>query len=390
MASQKLTDATCRKLKCPAGRRSKIYFDSEVTGLGLRVTAAGARSFTLTYRNRVGRDRCITIDELDDLTVGEARAHAKKLKAKVALGQDPQGELDADRKAPTVKYLCERFLEEHGPKLRPSTRVNVEAFIKNDILPGLGSTTKVADVEPADIDRLHRKITKRAPYVANRVVSHLSKMFSLAMRWRMRTDNPAKGVERNPEVKRTRYLTGKETARLNAALDELEDQRVADLVRILMLTGARRGEVLSMQWAHVDLEEETWTKPGHTTKQKTEHRVPLSEAALEIIARQPKDALFVFPGATGQRKGLRKTWARVTKRAGLEGLRLHDLRHSFASNLASSGLSLPVIGRLLGHTQPATTARYAHLLDEPLRAGVELAAAAVRTARSTKVEKLRP
>ena len=207
-------------------------------------------------------------------------------------------------------------------------------------------------------------------------------MFSLAIRWHMRTDNPVKGVERNQEVKRRAPPDGRgDRAPECCTRRRSRTRRVADLVRVLLLTGARRGEVLGMQWNQIDLEAGTWTKPGATTKQKTEHRVPLSADALEIIARQPKVALYVFPGATGQRKGLRKTWARVVKNAELEGLRIHDLRHSFASNLVSGGLTLPVVGALIGHSNQATTARYGYLLDEPLRAAVELAAAAIRAPR---------
>ena len=220
-------------------------------------------------------------------------------------------------------------------------------------------------------------LSKRGPTHANRTLAVLSRMFSLAVRWGMREDNPCEGVERNQERKRTRYLTGAEMTRLSGALAALPDQGAANAVRLLLLTGARRGELLAAKWTDIDLDSEQpkWTKPGATTKQKTEHRVPLSSPAGRLLVemRAVAESEWLFPAllGDGHRGHINAAWETLRKAAKLPDVRLHDLRHSFASIAASSGLSLPVIGALLGHTTPVTTARYAHLFDDPLREATE-------------------
>jgi integrase len=185
-------------------------------------------------------------------------------------------------------------------------------------------------------------------------------------------DNPAKGIERNPEHKRERYLSGEELARLTAALAEHRDQQAANIIRVLLLTGARRVEVFNMRWADLELETGVWVKPSAHTKQKKAHRVPLSAPARQLLASIPQTSEYVFPGRySGRRIEIHGSWREMCVAAKLEGVRVHDLRHSYASILASAGLSLPIIGALLGHTQAQTTQRYAHLFDDVLRAATE-------------------
>jgi integrase len=253
----------------------------------------------------------------------------------------------------------------------------------------------VTDVSYGYVDKLHRQITKAgARYRANRVVALLSKMFALAVRWKMRADNPARGIERNQEERRTRYLSTNELGRLTKALAEHGDRQAADIVRLLLLTGSRRGEVQGARWDQLDLERGIWTKPGSTTKQKTEHRVPLSAPALQLLTtlrrEAGEDAVFVFPshGATGYRVEIERNWADICREAGITAARLHDLRHTYASLLVSAGLSLPIIGGLLGHSQPQTTARYAHLADDPLRAATERVGAIVTGKPSAEIVSL--
>jgi integrase len=206
----------------------------------------------------------------------------------------------------------------------------------------------------------------------------LSKMMALAIRWNWRSDNPCRGIERNQEQKRKRYLSSDELVRLTAALAGHGDQQAADIVRLLLLTGARKGELVGATWDQFDLENGIWTKPGATTKQATDHVVPLSAPARQLLAGLHKardDSGYLFRGRLGHRREIKDSWTGICKAAGIEGLRVHDLRHSFASSLAGAGFSLPIIGALLGHTQPATTARYAHLQDDPLRAATERAGA---------------
>lgn len=376
--SQKLTDTIVKNLPSPA-TGNRIEYDADVKGFGCRVTANGARSFVLNYRTRAGRERRYTIGSFPDWKVAAARAEAADLKKRIDRGEDPMGDVQALRAAPTVADLCERFEAEHLPKTRPATQRDYRAIINNDILPALRNH-KVADVTFSDVDALHRKITSRgATYLANRTIAVLSKMFSLAVRWQWRTDNPAKGIERNQEIKRHRYLSPDELGRLSEVLPKHDDQAAANIVRLLLLTGARSGEIRGMRWDQLDLEAGVWTKPGSTTKQKTEHRVPLSAPArqllVELRAEARDGAEYVFPGRgnDGHRSDIKNEWAAICKAAKLAEARIHDLRHTYASVLASAGMTLPVIGALLGHSQPQTTARYAHLFDDPLRAATERA-----------------
>jgi integrase len=197
-------------------------------------------------------------------------------------------------------------------------------------------------------------------------------------------------VQRNQEIKRKRYLSGDELARLTTALAEHHNREVADALRLILLTGARKSEVLSATWSQFDFGTGTWTKPGATTKQKTDHIIPLSAPARQLLAQireRSSSPKFVFPGPgpTGHRTNLKRDWGRE---AGIVGLRVHDLRHSFAAQLASAGVGLHVVGGLLGHTQPQTTSRYAHLFDDTLRAATERVGAVISNAASAEIAPL--
>ena len=396
--AEELTDALIKRLDKPA-TGNRITYDARVKGFGVRITAAGTRAFVLNYRTRSGRERRFTIGSFPDWKVAAARKEAVELKKRIDRGEDPLAVIEADRGAKTMADLCKRFEDDHLPRCRPATARDYRAMISGEILPAM-KNLKVAEVTFSDVDGLHRKITKRgAPYRANRVVAVLSKMFSMAVRWGWRPDNPAKGIERNQEEKRHRYLSPDEIKRLSAALVEQDDQQAADIVRLLLFTGARRGEVQAARWDQLDLKDGVWTKPGATTKQKTEHRVPLSAPARQLLVELRERAErtakkkgrevgeYVFPGRGGEayRVEIKDQWSALCKAAKINGARLHDLRHTYASLLASSGLSLPVIGALLGHSQPATTARYSHLMDEPLRAATERVGAIVTGQPSAEI-----
>ena len=385
MAERKrLTDAIVRRLPLPQ-QGKHITIDADVPGFGARVTANGARSFILRYTTRAGRERTFTIGGASVWRTTDARDKARELRREIEDGGDPLGDIEDERAAPTVVDLIERFRSEHLPKKRPRTASEYGYLLQLHIEPHFGQHTKVADVRFEDVDALHRKITKSgSPYADNRTIALLSKMFGLAIKWRMRETNPVKGIERNREYHRRRYLSGKELIRLTEALAKHPDKKAADAIRLLLLTGARRGEVLGMRWE--DVEDGTWSKPPSSTKQKEHHQVPLSAPALQLLSnirkRQRPRAPFVFPGdgATGHRVELKKNWALITKAASIEGLRIHDLRHSYASQLVSGGASLPLIGALLGHSNPITTSRYAHLFNDPLRKAAEQVGAVIAAA----------
>ncbi|THD58770.1 MAG: DUF4102 domain-containing protein [Bradyrhizobium sp.] len=375
-----LTDADVRKLQPPA-TGNKITYDGAPAGFGVRVTAAGTKSFIFNYRVKTsGQERRYTIGEFGSWSTSAARAEAKKLRSKVDGGGDPRGEVEEQREAPTMSELCDRFEREHLPKRRVTTQKQYARLIRLYIRPHFGKFAKVSDIKFADIDKLHGNVTKKSgPYNANRCVGVLSKMFSLAIKWEWRTTNPCRGIERNPEPPRKRYLSGEELMRLTMELTKQERQ-FADIIRLLLLTGARRGEVLGMRWSALDLTKGIWTKPAAETKQASLHVVPLSEPVVTLLkAIERGKSEFVFPSdsTTGHVVEISKAWWKLRESAGLSDLRIHDLRHSFASYLASSGASLPLIGALLGHSNPTTTARYAHLFMDPQRAAAEKVAAIV-------------
>ena len=391
MASERLTDQAVRVLVAPESGNRILYDGGRdcVRGFGLRVTANGAKSFVLNYYVH-GRERRYTIGSYPTWSVSQAREKAKALRRQIDEGKDPLGEREAARSAPTVAQLADRYLSEYAAK-KKRTASDDAAMIERRIKPALGAR-KVASVTFSDISRLHRSIA--APYSANRHLSLLTTMFGLAVRWKLIDKNPCSGVEKNPEQARARYLSPAEIARLFAALDKYPDAAPANAIRLLALTGSRLGEMLRATWTEfpdLDADAAIWIKPSTNTKQAREHRVPISEQARLLLvdmraaaeaeakakSRLPSRFVFPAPAGPGPRKEIDDHWHKIRRAAGLEDVRLHDLRHSFASILVTAALSLPIIGAMLGHSKPATTARYAHLADTPLRAAAEVVAKVV-------------
>jgi integrase len=403
-AVSRLTDRSIRALPVPVAS-AVIKYDADLPGFGIRTTAKGVRSFVLNYVVN-GRERRMTIGRFPTWSATAAREEARELRRKIDAKIDPLEEqaaqarvAEAARVAPTMRDLFDRYAAEHLPRKAARSAADDRSVWQQLILPRLGSM-KVDAVKPSDIDALHAEVSLTRPVRANRMVEIVRKAFNLAIRWSWRSDNPANGVHRNREEKRARYLSAAEILSLSRALGAHPERTSANAIRLLMLTGARRGEVLGARWDMFDLNTGVWIKPSAHTKQRREHRVPLSAAAIELLKEFKPNAAtpYVFPSPNGRPlTDIKRAWLAVCRKAALaervpkktrdgkvvygkDGApvmawhataRLHDLRHTYASLLASEGLSLPIIGALLGHTQPQTTARYAHLLDDPLRAATE-------------------
>jgi integrase len=352
-------------------------WDSEIKGFGVRCRGA-SKVYLVRYRVGSGRGapiRTVTIGRHGSpWTPQTARAEAKRILGMVAAGADPGGQKAADKTAPTVSDLAVRFLEEHAEaKRKPSTAAEYRRLI-GLLLPALGKR-KVQSVSRADIAKIHYGL-RSTPYQANRLLAVLSKMFALAEVWGWRPDgsNPCRGIEKYKEAKRERMLSANELSRLGDALaDWRGSPHVSAAVRLLVLTGARLNEVLTMRWAWVDLKRAEVRLPDSKTGAKTLH---LPAAAVTVLSGLPRieGNPFVIVGERAGRHlvNLQKPWRRIRAKADLPDLRLHDLRHAFASVAASSGLGLPIIGKLLGHSQPGTTARYAHLASDPVKAAAEM------------------
>jgi integrase len=403
----KLTQKAVQTLTAPSvGNR--ISYDDEIPGFGARITSNGVVSFVLEYRIN-GRHRRYTIGRFSDLTVLAARERAIQLRGKILDGIDPlQQRIDAHSE-PMMDDLAKDFLERYAKAHKRASSIrNDRQMLDSIILPKIGSI-RVRAVTRRDVETLHHGL-KETPYRANRVLSLLSKMFTLAMEWGWRPDNVAKGIPRYPEDRRETWLTSEQVEALLEALDSYADQSAANAIRLLILTGAREGEVLSATWDQFDLKRGIWTKPSHHTKQKKIEHTPLSKTAVQLLQRMNPSRTYaaLFPAGhphrtkepaephrsadraalrheKGPRVTIRRPWVQVCKAAGLATaeqipgkrkkfltiwkptIRIHDLRHTFASHLVSSGESLHIVGKLLGHTLPQTTARYAHLADRALR-----------------------
>jgi integrase len=374
--------------------RNVIVRDDKVIGFGLRVTTAGAKSFVLSY-TIARRERRITIGSWPDWSVTAAREKACDLKRCVDNGEDPLAERVEAREAPTVRDMIDRYIAEHVPALSERNGKDQTSMLRKLVEPEWGAR-KTAEITEGDVSKLLAKIAagrarphkaapkhkrkkplakgRPTPIRANRVGEVLRKMFNLAVKpWGMRTDNPAASFHRNTENEREVFLTPAQIETLASVIDAHENQRAADVVRFILLTGARKSEARTARFDQFNLDLAIWTKRATSTKQKKMHRVPLSRAAVTFVrnrsAAVPNGCEWLFPGdVKGQPiEDIRRFWADVQKKAELSGVRVHDLRHTFASLLISGGASLPMVGKLLGHTQAKTTQRYAHLMDDPVR-----------------------
>jgi len=395
--------------------RGALLWDAEVKGFGLRVMPSGTRTYLLKYRAGA-RQRWFTIGQHGSPWTAEmARGRAKELLGQVVAGADPAAEHTRARLMPTVAALAERFLAEHvAIKAKPRTAFEYRRIVERFIIPELGRM-RVSDVTAEDIGRLHHSL-RATPRQANITVNVTRKMFKLAEGWGTRPagSNPCVHVERFRENKRERFLSSAEIARLGEVLAqceagwtteateawrrrcraealaagqteaaaasfaaarlpkrlEPEHPSVVTALRVLLLTGARMSEVLGLTWAMVDVGELVLRLPDSKTGAKV---IPLAPAAAQVIesqrARREEGNPHVFPGGvTGKRwADLEKPWQRIRALAGLSDVRIHDLRHNFASHGAMAGMSLAVLGKVLGHRSSATTARYAHFAADPVR-----------------------
>jgi integrase len=399
MPRANITKRTIDSLKVARGE----YFawDSKLIGFGVRVQPSGAKSYVLKYRAGTGRGaltRRVTLGAVGKLTPGEARAVAKRALGAIAHGADPAADKAAERRGATLSELADVFLDQHvEPKLKARTCQLYSDVLRRLVLPELGSRRAEA-ISVNDIARVHAKL-KRTPYQANRMLVVVGSLYSFAGKRHLtpRDMNPTRGIEKYPERGRERFLTTDELQRLGEALREAEtegiqwepdpDKKVKHApkaenrrtifsphataaIRLLLFTGARLREILGLRWEWVDLERGLLLLPDSKTGRKA---VVLNAPAIAVLSLLPRVGIYVIAGDNAEkpRADLNKPWRAVSEQAGLIGVRLHDLRHSHASVGAGAGLGLPIIGKLLGHTQASTTARYAHLDNDPLRRASE-------------------
>jgi integrase len=407
--TKRLIDATR-----PAEREFFVW-DTALAGFGLRVQPSGAMSYVVKYRAGFGRaapTRRLTIAKTGTLTPDEARKQARKVLGTVANGADPAAQRAAEKRASTLAEVAEQFLARHvKAKRAESTAESYRDLLERLALPVLGRH-KAEKVTTAEIQHLHSRLANR-PHLANRLLRVLSSLFTYAGKAHLVPVgfNPCRGIEKFPEEGRERYLNAEELARLGEALREAETvglpyavdetkpktkhapkeenrrtmmgPHAVAAIRLLIFTGARLREILHLKWDEVDFQRGLLFLPKSKTGKKT---IVLNAPALSVLSGLPRTGVYVIAGASAGEKDerpradLKKPWQALSHRAGLEGVRIHDLRHTHASVGAGAGLGLPIIGKLLGHTQATTTARYAHLDSDPLRKASNFIASELATA----------
>ncbi len=359
----------------PSDGTETILWDIDLAGFGCRVRPGGAKTYFVSYR--AGRGRAAPMRKL---TIGRhgnpwtpemAREEARRILADVAHGADPAAERDAAKKAETLADLAARFMAEHvSAKRKSRTGAEYARLLDKLILPALGPV-KLADVTRAAVSRLHYAL-RGTPYQANRVLALLSKMMNLAEAWGLRPNgsNPCAHVERYAEHHRERLLSAEELARLGDAIRAYRGSPfVPAAIRLLLFTGARLNEILGLQWDWIDYQRGEARLPDSKTGRKTLHLPAPALAVLSDLPRLEGNPFVIAGQVKGARLvNLETPWRAIRAAAGLPDARLHDLRHAFASIGAAAGDSLLVLGKVLGHTQAATTQRYAHLASDPVKA----------------------
>jgi integrase len=373
----KITQASIKGLKYsgnPKSKSAQLVWDDDVRGLGIRIYPSERKTFVVSYRNSIRQKRWITLGNFGTLTLQEARKRAKKILVQAGDGLDPAKEREEQRKAETMAQLCADYIERHA-KVHKKTWEKDQAKLKKYVLPAW-KNERVDSITRAHIAELHSKIGRRAPYAANRLLEVLKKMFNLAVIWGYIPEasiNPATKIQRFKEKKRDRWVTHEEMPKLLKSIDEEGNIYVRSVFWLYLLTGARKSELLNAKWDDINFERKELriaeTKAGRI------HYVPLSSPAMEIIEALPrlKDNPFLLPGNKpgSSLVNMDKPWGRVRKRAGIEDVRLHDLRRTVGSWMAESGVSLLVIGKTLDHSNPVTTQIYARLSQDPVREALE-------------------
>ena len=407
-AGIKLTKITVDAAKPTMSRY--VIWDNAIPGFGIRVAPSGVKTLILRYRPKGSQapKRFLTLGRFGTTTVDEARSRATKILGLVADGQDPAAKLNEGLRALTVKECANLFLSQHVlPKRKPNTVSLYQHLVNSRIEPALGKK-RLVDVTKIDVAKFHHSM-KDTPYIANRAVTTLAAIYSWAVNqgYVPEGTNPAKKLELFRENHRERFLTSDEFSRLGQTLrlaetaglpyhvDETRpkskhakkiENRITVIsphataaIRLLVLTGCRLREILDLRWEQIDFGRGLLFLPDSKTGKKT---VLIAARAVQILEELPRVGSYVIVGNRADQplSGLKRPWKAIRKHAKIDGVRLHDLRHTFASVGAGSGLGLPIIGKLLGHKQSRTTARYAHLADDPLRQASESVSAKIAEA----------
>jgi integrase len=403
------------------GDRARIVYDTDLKGFGVRIAPNGSLSWFVEYRpgaggRRVAKKRMVIGSR--EFTPDQARQAANGILASISLGSDPAAVRREERESETFREFAERYLrEEAEAKLKLGTVVNYRICVRKHAVPEIGSI-KLNRISTADISRIHSKVGQTRPMTANRIVECISSIFRYAATRNLVPvgHNPTKGIRAFRESRRERFLNSDELARLGSAIREAEtvgipydvdetkptskhapkpenrriqiDAYTAAALRLLILTGARLREILHLKWTYVDFQRGLLLLPDSKTGRKA---IVLNAPALAVLRSIERQGQYViFSGrADKPRADLNRPWRTISGRAGLHKVRIHDLRHTHASVGAGAGLGLPIIGKLLGHTQASTTHRYAHLDSDPLKKASEQIAQSISAQMGDFIEPIK-
>lgn len=386
MPNAKLDDFFVQTAHCPEGKKKIDYYDTTITGFILEVRSSGNKTYSLRYRDTHGRQRQYKIGNAADITFDRARKEAKGVLARVTVGENPAEAKQLKRQIPTVAELADRYLEYVRSYKRSA--FNDERTLNNHILPIFGRQ-RLDEVKQEDIAALFKAKVEEgyAPATVNFMHVVFGHMYKLAQQWGIpgSSINPLFGLKHLiANNARERYLTSEEVEALQLAVECSENPQLKYFIPLLLLTGVRKTELIRAQWKDMDLERRRWRVP--LSKSGKSRHVPLSLAAIEILNKVPRweGCTYVLPNPYTKLPftSFYLAWDNARKKAGLADVRLHDLRHTAASNMVNAGQSLYVVGQVLGHTKPTTTQRYAHLNDDALLAAVDAGAKAMGTSWS--------
>ncbi len=354
------------------GKAQHIIWDDEVPGFGVRLYSTGKKSFVLSYRDNK-RKSIMTIGSCSVLTLDRARKDAREKLVGLNNGINPLQERQQERQGKLVKDLCAAYIERHAAN-KKSGRDDITR-INRFIIPEWGNLI-ATNIKRADVAALHSKLGKHGQYQANRVYSLISKMFNLARVWGFVPEehvNPCFGIEKFKEEKRDRFVSHEEFPKLAEAINKELNPHVIAAIWLYLLTGVRKDELLSLKWSDINLERKELKLTD--TKNGKAHYLPLSNAAIEILNQTPRleDNSYVIVGLNPgcHLVNIDKPWQRIRRGAGLEDVRLHDLRRTVGSWLAQSGNSLHLIGKVLNHSNQSTTAIYSRFGQDNVRDALE-------------------
>jgi len=363
----KLTNKLIDSLK--SNNKNYIIWDDEIKGLGIRINDL-SKKFIVKYRIGHGRNAQIrkpVLGKYNILKTEEARKLAREWLLKASKGEDP---CEVNNNDLSIKEFCQLYIERHAKlKKKKSTMIEDQRLIRLQIIPNFGKI-KVTDLTRAMLIKHHEKL-HQTPYMANRFLALVSKMMNLAEKWEFRSlnTNPCKHIDRNPEKAREVYLSLDQLERVGLAMRELketENEYVLSAIKLLILTGCRKGEILNLKWDYINFKNSCINLPDSKTGEKEIH---LNPSAMSILQSLEKKSDYIFVSRVQNKKitGISTTWKKIRKIADLTNVRPHDLRHTFATHAVNDGLSLPIIAKILGHKDLKTTQRYAHLHEDPVK-----------------------